>query len=70
MARREEIEIFITDEGKIQFHIKGIKGGRCVDLAKLLGEAMGGVDELNLTSEYYQKEAVKEKAQQKVKKSP
>ncbi|MCM8801183.1 MAG: DUF2997 domain-containing protein [Candidatus Omnitrophica bacterium] len=67
MARKEEIEILISEDGFIKFHIKGIKGPKCLDLAKVVGKPLGELKDVNLTSEYYEKEIIKEKAKQKIK---
>jgi hypothetical protein len=55
MARKEEIEFFISEDGQIQFHIKGVKGNKCVDVAKALAGEQGKVKDLKFSSEYYEK---------------
>lgn len=67
MARKEEIEILISEEGYIKFHIQGIKGAKCLDTAKSIEKALGELKDMQLTSEYYEKEAVKASAKQKLK---
>lgn len=67
MAERQEIEVFISDDGEIKFHIKGIKGHKCADIAKDIGKELGGLKGLAFTSEYYEKENVTTKTQQKSK---
>ncbi|HDD64571.1 MAG TPA: DUF2997 domain-containing protein [Firmicutes bacterium] len=59
MAEKEEIEILISDDGHLKFHIRGIKGPRCVDIAKSLANECGRIKEITYTSEYYQKEKEK-----------
>lgn len=67
MAGKQEIEVFISEEGEIKFHIKGIKGKKCVDIAKDMGKGLGDLKELNFTSEYYENEKTTTKTQQKSK---
>jgi hypothetical protein len=67
MTRREEIEILISEEGLIKFHIRGIKGPRCLDLAKILGKPLGELKDITYTSEYFEKEETKAKAKQRLK---
>lgn len=67
MAEKQEIEVFISEEGEVKFHIKGIKGNKCVDIAKDMGKNLGEIKDLTLTSEYYETEKAIEKNQQKLK---
>lgn len=59
MAEKEEIEILISPEGHLKYHIKGIKGNRCIETAKALAKECGIMKELTYTSEYYQKPRIK-----------
>jgi hypothetical protein len=61
MAKKQEIEILISEDGCIKFHIKGIKGPKCVELAKVMEKSLGKIKELSLTSEYYEKETTQQK---------
>lgn len=66
MPGKEEIELFISDEGELKVHIKGIKGPRCLKaLDSLLGK-IGREKERKLTGEYY--ETVKDVSKTKIKK--
>lgn len=56
MAAKQEIEILISDEGYVQYHIKGIKGKKCVDISKALAKDLGGIENETFTSEYYEEE--------------
>jgi len=56
MSTKHEIEIFITEEGEVKFHLKGIKGAKCVDELKNLASPMGEIKDMTYTSEYYEKE--------------
>lgn len=67
MAQKEEIEIYISEDGEIKFHISGIKGAKCADVAKVLGASLGEVKDMKLTAEYYEKAEIKTQAKQKIK---
>ncbi len=56
MADKHEIDIVIGDNGEISFQVKGVKGGKCLELTKELEEALGIVKSREKTSEYYQTE--------------
>ena len=49
---REEIEIEITPDGRIQYTVKGVKGSACESISELL-ERLGQVERAEKTSEYY-----------------
>lgn len=66
MARKHEIEFFISEDGEIKFHIRGIKGPGCVDIAKSICKPLGQIEELNFTSEYYEKDKAKNQIRQKL----
>ncbi|MCD6310286.1 MAG: DUF2997 domain-containing protein [Candidatus Eremiobacteraeota bacterium] len=59
----QEIEINITEEGKVELHVKGIKGPTCEDLTRDLEEALGEVEERTYTSEYYEESAIQIQSQ-------
>jgi len=67
MAEKEEIAILISEEGEVEFLVKGIKGIQCRKLGEELARAIGVIKKLELTSEYYEKEEVKTKIEQKLK---
>ncbi|HXF63548.1 MAG TPA: DUF2997 domain-containing protein [Caldilineaceae bacterium] len=52
---REEIEIAILPDGKIEYTIKGVKGSACESISALL-EQLGKVEEAQRTAEYYQQD--------------
>lgn len=56
MADKQEIEIIISQDGHLQYHIHGIKGKKCLEVAKNLMKSLGEVKDIELTSEYYQQE--------------
>jgi len=71
MARKEEIEILISEEGFIKFHIHGIKGPKCLTLAHDISKPLGELKNIVLTSEYYEKEVKEtEKVNFQIKKIP
>ena len=51
----EEVEVFIDKDGRIQLHVKGVKGMSCLDTTKSLEEALGGeVESKEMTSDAYE----------------
>lgn len=57
MADTQEIELFITEEGELKVHIKGIKGSGCTKVTEAIAKAMGKQANVTLTPEYYQQNA-------------
>ena len=51
--QNQEIEITIRPDGKIEYTIKGVKGGACEGISALL-EQLGKVEEANHTGEFYE----------------
>jgi hypothetical protein len=52
---RQEIEIAILPDGRIEYTIKGVKGSACENLSALL-EQLGKVQSEERTGEYYEQE--------------
>lgn len=52
----QEIEISISPRGEVQFQVKGVKGGACLDLTRSLEASLGTVEDRQLTSEYYEQQ--------------
>jgi hypothetical protein len=52
---REEIEIAVLPDGRVEYTIKGVKGAACESLSALL-EQLGRVEHEQRTSEYYEQE--------------
>lgn len=55
--RKQDIEIVIAPNGKVEFTVKGVKGASCLDETKFLEQALGGpgaVEEQQKTGEYYE----------------
>ena len=67
VANKHEIELFISDDGEIKVHIKGMKGPQCT---KVLDEFAkeGAEKQRELTAEYYEK--ARDVSQAKIKKQP
>ncbi len=57
MATKHELEIEITADGKIEVHVKGAKGKRCLDYVQVFA-AIGRVEDQQNTSEFYEPESV------------
>ncbi len=56
MAQQHEIEFFISEEGELKVHVKGIKGPGCIKTLESLAGKIGKEKERTLTSEYYETE--------------
>jgi len=55
MKELQEIEVAITNEGRLSMEVHGVKGDACLELTKALEETLGGeVLERKLTYEYDQ----------------
>jgi hypothetical protein len=52
---REEIEIAVLPDGRVEYTIKGIKGAACQSLSALL-EQLGRIEHEERTGEYYERE--------------
>jgi hypothetical protein len=65
MADKQEVEIFISEDGYVKYHIKGIKGKKCVDVAKAALSPLGQIKDIEYTAEYYEQEE-KTRIQQKL----
>ncbi len=53
--QREEIEIEILPDGRIEYTIRGVKGSACESISELL-EQLGKVETEERTSEFYERE--------------
>lgn len=51
---KEELEITIGADGKVNIKVAGAKGGKCLDITRPLEEALGEVKVREMTPEYYQ----------------
>jgi hypothetical protein len=52
---REEIEIAILPDGRVEYTIKGVKGSACESLSAVL-ESLGRIEREERTGEYYEHE--------------
>ena len=50
---REEIEIAVLPDGRVEYTIKGVKGAACESLSALL-EQLGRIEHEERTGEYYE----------------
>ncbi|MBI3944765.1 MAG: DUF2997 domain-containing protein [Armatimonadetes bacterium] len=55
VARKEQIEFIIRPDGEVEFVIKGVKGRKCEEIARLF-ESLGAVEKAGNTGEYYERE--------------
>lgn len=67
MALKREIELYISEDGELKVHIKGIKGPGCLKLIDSLAGKLGVLKEKSTTSEYYESEEVKNTSRNKLK---
>jgi copper chaperone CopZ len=56
MAGKHEIELFISEDGELKVHIKGVKGPSCVKALEAAMKNVGPVKDQALTAEYYSSE--------------
>lgn len=66
MAGKQEVEIFISDDGELKVHIRGIKGPSCMEVLDKLASDYGEIKEKVPSSEYY--ETTKETPKTRIKK--
>ena len=53
---QREYEITIAADGTVELHVKGFKGKRCLEVAKLFEEIVGDMESQRETSEFYEPE--------------
>jgi hypothetical protein len=53
---KEEIEIAILPDGRVEYRIKGVKGSACESISALL-EQLGKIEHAERTGEYYEQNA-------------
>jgi hypothetical protein len=54
MAKKQELEFSIDDDGKISIKVIGAQGAECLEMTKAIEEALGIVVDRTKTSEFYQ----------------
>lgn len=62
MARKVEIEITIGADGEVSLEVEGVKGRRCLDLARPFEEALGEVSERTHKPAFYQTEVAQQQS--------
>ncbi len=55
MPKKQEIEITILPDGRVEYTVVGVKGAHCADIAELL-KVLGQVEQEQNTGEYYESE--------------
>jgi len=65
MAKQEELEIEIDATGRVQVHVKGMPGKRCLDYLKIFQDLLGPVTDQHPTEEFYQETVQTEHAHNK-----
>lgn len=55
VAGKQQIEFLIRPDGAVEFVVKGVKGHKCEDVARLF-ESLGQVERAQNTGEYYERE--------------
>lgn len=53
MASKQEVELFVSEDGQVKVHIKGINGPACLKVLSALSSKIGVEGERRLTAEYY-----------------
>jgi hypothetical protein len=53
VAKKQELEFSIDDEGKISIKVVGAEGSECLEMTKAIEEALGIVVDRQKTSEFY-----------------
>lgn len=69
MANKHEIELFISEDGQLKVHIKGIKGPGCLKVLDSLSKDIGILKNKELTGEYYEKPETKDNTASGLKKN-
>lgn len=54
MLKKQEIEISISPDGIVELKVSGMGGKGCLEATKDLEEALGILQQREMTSEYYQ----------------
>ena len=49
-----ELEVTIRPDGKVQIHIKGVKGPSCEEYTKLFEQILNSEGQTERTAEYYE----------------
>ncbi|MFA6217143.1 MAG: DUF2997 domain-containing protein [Candidatus Omnitrophota bacterium] len=68
MAAKQEIELFISDDGQLKVHIKGLKGPGCLKILDSITKEVGTLQKKQVSSEYYEKPEILDSSKTNVKK--
>ncbi len=53
MSKKQELEFSIDDDGKISIKVIGAQGAECLELTKVIEEALGLVVDRKKTPDFY-----------------
>ena len=56
MAKKDELEISISNDGEVSINVIGAKGKKCLDLTKDLEEALGIVTNRETKPQFYEQD--------------
>ena len=42
MSEIQEIDVFVKPDGTVSFEVRGVKGGKCLDITRGIEELLGG----------------------------
>lgn len=51
--QKQEIEVSVHPDGRVEYTIRGVKGSACADISALL-EQLGRIEHQERTGEYYE----------------
>ena len=64
MSEIQEIDVFVKPDGTVKVEVRGVKGGKCLELTADLEELLGGrITERIRTDEFDQAEQEQEQAE-------
>lgn len=55
VGSKQQIEFLIRPDGEVELVVKGVKGRKCEDVARLF-ETLGSVEKVQNTGEYYERD--------------
>ncbi len=56
MNKKEELEIFISEEGEIKVRVRGARGGSCMTVLEKFAGKVGRIRDVVKTPEFYQED--------------
>ena len=60
MAEKQEIQFEISSEGEVSYEMKGFIGNSCLDISKVVDEALGKVVKSGNSGDMYKQRIVKQ----------